>query len=684
MKKRRLLFTILAGLFLFSSDLIAQKAPIKFGKIDMSDLEMRRYEKDTGAHAMILCDYGILQMDYETTKGEFFYLYTRHVRFKIFDKSGYDWADFPIYLSRNGSDKDNLYKFKAATYNLENGKIVSTELKKKEVMMEESSESWTIAKVAMPEIKEGSVFEISYTIRSPFYWNLEDWQFQYSIPVAYTEYRMEYPEWFQYNHSYKGYDLGALTVNDESRSAGSINFTGFSRTEGYNVQSRSNSSSLDYQNFTYRWVAEDMPAFKPEAYISSVDNYLTSVKFELASVRLPNSTTTNYTKSWDDISRTLMDSDYFGLTLGKLKTKFLEKPVQDLVAGMEGEMEKIGAIYYHLRDKMVWTGQERVFSSSVSLKKTYQAGKGNSADINLNLTAALRWAGLSAYPVILSTRENGFINPAYASISQCNYVIVAVALEGDQIILLDATERALPFHLLPSRCINGQGQLITKDGAMAINLRPSGKFKKASQFKLALNEEGDWVGKLTISRKDYATRSLRTEVAQDGETVYIEKFQNDHESVSIDGYEFEHLQNLGNETKEHYEIRISDQVMEAGDLLYFNPILLFGETENPFKLEERKYPVDYNYPLEYVHSAQFEIPEGYVVEEVPENAVVSLPGKGGRFVYSISVQDKLINFTNQIKISKHLYLPEEYPHLKEFYNMIIEKHGAQIVLKKKT
>ncbi len=35
-----------------------QPAPARYGKIDMADLEMKVYDKDTTAEAVILCDYG--------------------------------------------------------------------------------------------------------------------------------------------------------------------------------------------------------------------------------------------------------------------------------------------------------------------------------------------------------------------------------------------------------------------------------------------------------------------------------------------------------------------------------------------------------------------------------------------------------------------------------------------------
>jgi hypothetical protein len=45
----------------------------------------------------------------------------------------------------------------------------------------------------MPNVKEGSVIEFEYTIKSPRFSELIDWSFQSSIPVNYSEFRTYIP-----------------------------------------------------------------------------------------------------------------------------------------------------------------------------------------------------------------------------------------------------------------------------------------------------------------------------------------------------------------------------------------------------------------------------------------------------------------------------------------------------------
>jgi hypothetical protein len=67
---------------LFSAGYVhSQPDPLKFGKVELQELQMAKYDKDTSASALILCDYGQSYFKY-THKGFQMY-FDRHVRIKI-------------------------------------------------------------------------------------------------------------------------------------------------------------------------------------------------------------------------------------------------------------------------------------------------------------------------------------------------------------------------------------------------------------------------------------------------------------------------------------------------------------------------------------------------------------------------------------------------------------------------
>ena len=60
-----------------------------------------------------------------------------------------------------------------------------------------------------------------------------------------------------------------------------------------------------------------------------------------------------------------------------------------------------------------------------------------------------------------------------------------------------------------------------------------------------------------------------------------------------------------------------------------------------------------------------------------------LPEGGGQFLYNITEKDGSIQVTTRIDVKQLIHEPHEYPALKTFFDLIIEKQGEQIVLKKK-
>lgn len=687
MKKSLFTFFVFSIALLTASPLFSQKAPIKFGKIDKDNLLMTHYPLDSSAHAVVLCDFGEAVLEYETSQEIFHIRFDRLIRIKIIDEAGFDYANFSIPLYADRNEEEELQKFKAATYNIVDGQIVTTKVARKELLTDKISDRYKETKVVMPEIKAGSIIEIQYAVRSPFTWNLYDWQFQDKIPTKHSEYRVAYPDWFDYKKNFKGYDLEYLTVKDENKVSDKIVFNYIKRSGGKGAtpaSSKGESQTVDYLKNVYRYVAQDMPAFEDERYISSRKNYLTAIEFELASTQFPNSIITNYTNTWEDINKNFWKSEKLGKQLSSFKLKSFEDEVNQIKAGQEKSADQITAIYYHLKKNVLWNEQNGSFASA-DIKKVYKDGKGNAAGINLLLTAMLRAGGFEAHPVVLSTRNHGFLNEWFPSMGQFNYLITAVKMADEKMWLLDATDRSLPINLLPPRCINGKGLVIDETGYSWVSLQPNGKFRHVQQVKATLNDDLTWVGKMDVKCKDYAARGIRQEFAKEGtEEEYLQMLQNENEGLNIANSSFEDMTTLAREAKASYEVTIEDNVIDGGEMLYFNPMLTFNFEENPFKLQERKYPVDFNYPLEYIYAASFEIPDNYTIEELPETLSIALPDKGGKYSYTLSATGNTINLTSQLKINKYLFLPQEYGGLKEFYNLIVDKMAGQIVLKKKS
>jgi Transglutaminase-like superfamily/Domain of Unknown Function with PDB structure (DUF3857) len=652
----------------------AQKAPFKFGNIPIEDLKMIRYEKDTSAAAVVLGDYGESNIVYIQSSGDWRVSFERTQRIKILTREGYDHANFEVLLYHNSTDKEKLSGLKVITHNFENGKDVETKMKSDAVFEEEYDKNLNITKFTAPNIREGSVVEITYKIDSDFIQYFRDWEFQSTIPVVWSEYRANIPEFFNYRRYMQGY-IG-LTVNENKINPKSISITSKERTGTKVVQTTFSTDEVQYNEQAFRWAAQHVPGFKEEPFMTTAADYLSKINFELASLNFPNQPVQPMMGTWVDLNKSFLDSDYFG---GAIKgSGFLKKITEEVIAGTTTPQEKIDAIYNYVKSSIEWNGSYRKYLDS-NFKEPLDEKKGSSAEINLLLVAMLQRAGLTANPVIISTRNNGFIREDVALSSQFNYVICQVKIENKS-ILLDATDRLLPINLLPERCLNGKGYVISEESPGWIPLSAP-KSKIYASAELSFSETGELKGKISISNDGYDGYALRRNYFKKGEADYIKDFSRSH-SWDVEKSSFENIKSIGLAAKEQYEFMHTENFGDAS-ILYLNPLIHMRITENPFKLEDRVYPVDFGKATERTLVCKINIPENFYVEELPQPKVILLPNNGGKFTYNVQTLGNAINVTSILTINQSLFAQPEYQGLREFFNLIVAKHTEQIVLKKK-
>ncbi len=669
---------LIAILFVVTQSILclAQKPPIKFGDISIEDLKMTRYDKDSSASAVVLADYGESIIEYNQGKEQFEIKFERIQRIKILTKDGFEYANFSIPLYHSGGDNEKISGLKAVTYNLDNGKIVETKMKNDGVFKEKFDANIDFTKVALPNVKEGSIVEITYTISSDFLFNFQDWEFQSTIPIALSEYRARIPEYFNYDKYMQGYV--PLTVNEQTQVPGAINFTVKEREGDKNVHTTFTQEKITFQENRFRWMTKDVPAFKAEPFITSPRDYVSKINFELAFTQFPNQPIKSYMGSWQDINKQFSESSDFGEEVAG--NAFLKKTVEEITAGMTGPEEKIGAICNYIKQTVTWDGASRRFTSK-PLKKTLEDKKGNSAEINLLLASMLDKAGITVVPVLVSTRDHGFVREATPISSQFNYVI-CLATVGEKSFLLDATEKLLPSGMLPERCLNGKGFAVSKEGFKWVELQATTKSRTVVNADLSLTADAELKGKLQIDRGGYDGLTSRKRFFSKDEAEYVKDFVGSR-PWEVTKTEIGNAKEIQLPLKETYELTMNEQMTVVGDVVYLNPLLLHRMDENPFKLEDRQYPVDYSSPFEKVYMCRITIPEGYQVDELPKAKMMTLPANAGRYTYSVTQAGNILNVVSNFQINKSLFSQTEYPNLREFYNQVVAKQAEQIVFKKK-
>ena len=100
------------------------------------------------------------------------------------------------------------------------------------------------------------------------------------------------------------------------------------------------------------------------------------------------------------------------------------------------------------------------------------------------------------------------------------------------------------------------------------------------------------------------------------------------------------------------------------------------------KSENRKLPVEFAYPFQEQIITQLKIPEGYTIEQLPENAKVEMLDGGGSFTYLATEQMGNIMCRLDLSINNTVYSPQRYKYLRNIFAELEEKLQEQIVLRK--
>ncbi len=641
------LVAVLVTLWLCTENNVHAQAA-KFGKIDEAELALKQYPLDTAAEAVVLSDFGFTRFIF--TSGAQV-VTTRHMRIKILKKSGYNWANIEVPFYINPPGKERVASIKGYTYNLENGKVQKDKLDTKGVFEEQHNENWFSKKFTMPNVKVGSVIDVEYTIYSDFIYNMRGWEFQTSIPTVWSEYQAQIPEYYDYKFLLKGYHELA-------------------------TKSKYGPGMPELEGTAYVWRMKDVPALREERYITTLSDYQAKIEFELQQVKYPGEQPRTMTGSWESITSKLLAEDEFGMQLNR--SGYFKDQLATIMAANKTPQKQLEAIYAFVQNNMQWDGKYRYYTEE-SVKKSFEKKTGNSAEVNLLLTAMLLEAGFDAAPVLVSTRSHG--RPAKDSpiVNTFNYVITHVKTDNKE-ILLDATDPLLPFGSLPMRALNGEGRLIKKTDQRWVALKPMANAVYTSS-DIVLQGDGALTAKVKETAGGYYALNIRQQLKEDGEKEVIDNLRQEIGEYKISEHNFENKHNPAESLNLHYTITSAGNG-QPNTLLYLNPLLGHGEKENPFKAANRRYPVDFATPIDETIVTKYTLPEGYVLEEVPASVNVMLPENGGKFMYMVQQYGNVLQVMSRVNINKPVFYAEEYPYLKEFYNQIIAKHAEQIVLKK--
>jgi hypothetical protein len=633
----------------------AQQYSREFGKTTIEELELQRYPKDTTAEALVLYDIG--KSYFVTTDEGFQLVYERQTKIKILTKAGLDYAEFSIPYYEEKNKAEVVGDLRGNTYNLENGTVRTSELSRKSAYVEKEGDNRFNKKFAMPDVQVGSVIEVSYKIRGPFHFHYRGWSFQNRIPVIYSEYTALINPFYEYTYIFQG-------------------ATKFDEYKTYVDKSVSrNFANIEYNDMVYFFVMKDVPAFKDEAFITSIKDYITRLDFQLSAVHHPTGYTQEVMTTWPKLTKELFDNDYFGKYLKKCIQK--GKEITDTMQlASKPALEKAKYIERFVKSNFKWNGDNDKYASK-SVKDLMISKTGNSADINLFLAGMLKSAGIQVLPLICSTRGHGKIKADYPFEHFFNYVLVLATIENS-LIVVDATEPLSNFSEIPSRCLNVQGLILQEDKTEWVTLKSSAVSSTEFNFNLGFDQGADSIiqhNKFITS--GYKAIYYRKRVADAYKST--REFLLGSNAGMNDSLAVIHKAEIEKPFELDYTRKTAVEKIEEKILV--SPFCDRPITENPLKMPSRSYPVDFTYREATTYKTILNIPAGYKLFLMPSD--LSVNNAKIRINYTAALQnDSTITVTGTYEFKKELYEVSDYNEVRSYFDRIVEKFNEKILLEK--
>lgn len=617
-----------------------QAQSYKIEKISVEDFKELQYAKDTAASALI--EYNIGNTYFEAAGSNYQLVTITKTRIKILKKDGFAYATVKTPLYRDQSTKEILSVSNAYTYNLVNGQIEKTKLSNSGEFVEQIEGKHYLSTFTMPNIKEGSIIEYTTKKISPFFTYIPEWDFQYGIPVKYSEFSLKIPDFLIFYKYIKGsVKVNQSTIGDE-----------------------------------YFYRATDIPAMVDEGFVSNIDNFRTSIMHTFSGYRDQSKAMKLVAGTWEDVVKNIYEHKDFGLQLQK--ADFLKETASPLVEGKANDEEKSEAIFQYIQQNFTSNNKRGIYTTQ-SLKDTFKTKSGSIADINLLAVAMMKSVNVKAYPVLLSTRANGI---AYMpSPDAFDSVIIGVEFANKN-ILYDASDKMSSKDILPIRNLNWMGRLVRDNGSSKdILIEPLIKSRYGVTANLKIDEQGSMTGTVRKNLNNYEAfvfRSSKKGLSNDKLKADIEsKYK-----VEVEEYTLNNMNSVAENIEEIFKITKEAAYDKIGDKIYLSPMSFFSMKENPFKADSRTYPVDFIYPNDNAYIINYEIPEGYTIDYLPKSKKFSTGSNSVILKTVVNSSDTKIQVKLNLEYTKAFVEAHEYQDIKQVFEEMVKFCDEKIVLKK--
>ncbi len=514
---------------------------------------------------------------------------------------------------------------------------------------------------ASRDVETGFVFGYSYQISEKALFFQDIWQFQGRLPTIVSRYTANLPN---------GWDANGITFNHAQ------------------ISPTVNGSS-------YSWDLKNLAPIPPEPMSPSVINLAPFIAINF----LPDDEQAKRNRvfeNWRDVSlwaTALYDPQVVVNDEIAIKAR-------ELTANATTELEKIKAIgtyvqnlqYISIDIGVAYGNGYKPRPADAVLKRGY----GDCKDKATLMRALLKALKIEAYPVAIYAGDPTFVKKRWASPRQFNHCIIAILVGKEtesptiiensnlgRMLIFDATDDMTPVGDL-SDYLQGSYALIMageKGDLIEMPTIPPGNNALEREVDVKILENGSIAGHIReftkgqaskrersmfrrLSKNDYK-RMIERWITRGATAAKLVKFtpKDNHSAASF-------------ELDIDFVAPIYGQLMQ-NRLLIFKPAIV-SRTRSIYLTEKtRSHPISLR-STSFTEKASFELPKGFVVDEVPDP--LNLKTAFGNYVSSYQVEEGKLIFKREFVTRRSIVPAENYKAVRDFYRKILDAEQSPVVL----
>lgn len=432
-------------------------------------------------------------------------------------------------------------------------------------------------------------------------------------------------------------------------------------------------TSKDGRTKTYTWEMKDISPIQPEPAMPHISDV--RVWMEVSSI-----------DNWQDIAKW-----FRGLQEPQTKvTPAIRKTVADLIANKTTDDEKARVIYDWVANRTRYVGLE----FGISAYKPHAAAEvhdkmyGDCKDKANLLITMLGLAGIKAHPVLLQAGDKRPVEPGLPTLTAFNHCI-ALADVGSKKVWLDATAETCAYGDIPEGDRGAQALVVSDNGGSFETIPTYNSEENGLDAKLDVKLQPDGAAAIAceITMRGASAQSMRASVRSLSPDKRKEMMQMMAQQFAPSGTLKDYILPDGTDKNGQFVMKLtlttSSFAKKTGSLLLL-PIAIGGRERrgNPYIKEKRVYPIVERDASSANSVTTFTLPEGYAIEDLPDNVNLTFPLQEFHRVYTKSADGKTVTITEKVVERPGTVPANDYPKVKTYYDEIIKTADDQIVLKK--